>query len=104
MLYEAAERLRLQPGHNIRGSPVQRIEESDARRVGSNVGMVRIKVSEGRKSFFFFKQKTAYEIIVRIWVAIRQQRPCRLPAAGCWIERSELEVRRRRARGARNQR
>ena len=104
MLYEATERLRFQPGHNVSGSAVEGIEEADAGWVACNVRVVGIEVAEGSKSRCAPRTVEGIKIIVRIGVTVGQQRPSRAASAGSGVERSELEIRGCGARGARDQR
>src|SRR5262252_2466860 len=90
MLHKSSKRLRCRAGDDIRSRSIERIEKADAGGVAGRVRVVRVKIAKGREGRRPPGIREGIEIIGRA------------AAAGIGIERSELEIGRRRARRARD--
>src|SRR6516225_11875621 len=90
MLDKSSERLRCHAGDDVRGRSIERIEKADAGGVAGGVRVVRVEIAKVRKCRRPPGIRKGIEIIGRA------------AAAGMGIERSELEIGRRRARRSRD--
>src|SRR6516164_8123929 len=90
MLHKPSERLRCRAGDDVRGRSVERVEKADAGGVAGRVSVVRVEIAKGREGRCPASICEGIEMIGRA------------AAAGIWIERSELEIGRRRACRARD--
>jgi hypothetical protein len=90
VLNEPSEGLCCRAAHYVQGRPVKWIEKADAGGVAGGVGVVRVEIAKGRKGRRPPGICEGIEIIGRA------------AAAAIGIERSELEIGRRRTRRARD--
>src|ERR1700692_2778536 len=106
MLDESAKRLRDMASRNIERASVERVEEANAGRITSRIGVVGVEIAECRKRRSPARTVNRVQVIVGIRMSIRCSKDCSWgnTSTGSRIERSDLKVCLSRARGPGNQR